>query len=169
MTLPRELRWRKGVIVQSPVAELELARAWPRAEIISTLSFASTPWEVVVPAAQKSWRLEARQNGVPIFSLSRDLEDRKWHFARARASFPPDWADKKENIESIFTRPHKVPFDGEPEETRIIVDGSSVETYCDGGRIYFSAQIFPPGGEWQFELLPIALPHGKMLPGEASG
>ena len=154
MTLPRELHWRDGGIVQTLASEADRASTWSRAEILSTLSFPASPWEVVVPANPKAWRLEARQNRALIFSLSRDPGEGNWYFIRGPASFPDDWADKKNSLESIFTFPTEVPFDNEPAETRIIVNACSVEAFCDAGRIYFSAQIFPPGGEWQIELLP---------------
>jgi sucrose-6-phosphate hydrolase SacC (GH32 family) len=155
MTLPRELHWRDGGIAQTLALEADRASTWPRAKILSTLSFPASPWEIVVPTTEKSWRLEATQNRVLIFSLSRHAEDGNWYFLRGPASFPSDWADKKESLASIFTFPAEVPFDNEPAGTRIIVDACSVEAFCDGGRVYFSAQIFPPGGEWQIELLPV--------------
>jgi fructan beta-fructosidase len=159
MTLPRELRWENGAIVQLPGPEVEKAAAWPRFEMVENAPVEfEGPGEVRVPAHTASWRLEATQGGTPVFSLTRDAARGRWIFQRGMGAFPSAWTNIRENIEKNFTAALEAAIDSAPAVTRVMVDSCSVEVFGDGGRAWFSAQVFPPGVGWRIVLRPLPVP-----------
>jgi levanbiose-producing levanase len=159
MTLPRELHWREGELVQTPppCVEKELAQQCVKIEVpegsAPPVTIAKSPWELVLPSSLHSWCVEARIGDGLVFSLRRDTKREVWSLKREAASFPSSWRTQKEGLESAFTAPCEAPTSPDANHTtRIIVDAFSVEVFCDGGRAFFSAQIFPPEGEWQIEV-----------------
>jgi sucrose-6-phosphate hydrolase SacC (GH32 family) len=161
MTLPRELRWQDGALVQSLPPEAESARAWLRVEwrtngggVRQARVDDAPAWEVVVPPASSSWRLDARQNGDAIFSLERDAARGVWTMRRGSASLPPRREDKP-GRDTFFTAPCEAPAGGGTGAARVVVDACSVEAFCDDGRALFCFQIFPRGSEWELALTDI--------------
>jgi sucrose-6-phosphate hydrolase SacC (GH32 family) len=149
MTLPRQLSWKNGALLQSPPTEFDAA--WDQyqmpVEESTPLSLSSPVWEVVVPARTHSWRLEARQNDELVFALTRD---HCWRWERFAAALPPE-GDAKAGWQEFFLSPVEAPV-LTVGETRIVVDKCSVEVFGDGGSTLFCAQIFPQGGEWQVSI-----------------
>jgi sucrose-6-phosphate hydrolase SacC (GH32 family) len=159
MTLPRQLRWQDGALAQTLPSLAEQAHPWHRVEIksleddIPPTILATSPWEIVMPPGPISWHLDVRKGNALIFTLRRDTDRGVWSLMRASGSFPSPWKDQKEGLEAAFTAPHEAPLSANTaQSTRIMVDACSVEVFCEGGRAYFSAQIFPPEGEWQLTL-----------------
>ncbi len=154
MTLPRELSWHAGAIMQkSAIAEAAINRRLQLdlgSDEFSPVRFSATPWELVIHPGPQAWRLEVLKGGALIFSLQRNRDCGVWSFQRASASFPPSWENQKENLRSIFTKPNEAPLTSESSgATRIVLDTCSVEIFCEGGRLFFAAQIFPPEGDWE--------------------
>ncbi len=154
MTLPRDLKWRQGSLIQTLSPELEAARFWPTAVMpslenkASELRLSGSLWEVELPAHHASWLLEAREGGNLIFSISRDATRGMWTMKRDENSLPLAPA-KRPGRDALFTSPHEAPLSplGDATPTRLIVDACSVEAFCDAGRTLFCFQIFPHGSD----------------------
>jgi len=153
MTLPRELFWRDGALVQTLPPEWDKAHPAARVQFQdgdTETSFVADLWELTLPPEVQngSWQLEATRAGQLVFSLRRDAARNIWTLQRAASSVPPALAAKK-GVEAFFTMPYVAPIENEAlGETRVIVDTCSVETFCDDGRTLFCLQIFAPEGEW---------------------
>jgi sucrose-6-phosphate hydrolase SacC (GH32 family) len=159
MTLPRELHWRNGAITQALPAEVEKSAAWHRMQIDGAEKapfVLPAPGLIVIAPVVPSWRLEAHRGDSPIFSLERDAARGLWIFQRGAGSFPAGWARLKEGLEAAFTAPLSAPLGARAGETTIAIDSCSVETFCDGGGVFFAAQVFPADEEWSFKFQPIS-------------
>jgi sucrose-6-phosphate hydrolase SacC (GH32 family) len=151
MTVPRELRWCEGRIVQALPEEVERARDWPRINIdrANPALDVTMPCEITVATDSASWRLEARGNGESIFSLTRDAGRGTWTFQRGPGGFPAGWETLKPSLEQAFTAPGIAPIGSRADGAVVLLDSCSVEVFADGGGVYFSAQVFPVAGDWR--------------------
>jgi sucrose-6-phosphate hydrolase SacC (GH32 family) len=157
MTVPRELRWRDGGIVQSLPAEVQQARDWPRVKIEQASALGVTvPCEIEIAADTLSWRLEAHQGDALVFSLAREAGRGAWIFQRGHGGFPAGWEKLKPHLDKTFTAPIVAPLGPQANGTRVLIDSCSVEAFCDGGAAFFSAQVFPPAGDWRISWQPLA-------------
>jgi len=156
MTLPRELRWdgASGSLVQLLPEEVDGADAWPRLipDSQNVLRTDAMEWEVTIPPDLAEWRLVVRRADQIVFTLERDTGRREWILQRADGSFPAEWEGKKEKMRETFTAPRRAPFAAASGDHRVLVGSHSVEAFCDGGRVYFSAQLFPGEGSWEASL-----------------
>ncbi|HVF85345.1 MAG TPA: glycoside hydrolase family 32 protein [Abditibacteriaceae bacterium] len=154
MTLPRELLWRDGALVQTLPLEWDNAKPAARVSLDHNkkASVSADSWELVLAedAQQGSWVLEATRNEQLVFSLRRDAARNVWAMQRAASSVPLALAAKTGG-EAFWTTRYEAPLKSEGE-LRVIVDRCSVEAFCDGGRTLFCLQIFPPQGEWHLRL-----------------
>lgn len=153
MTLPRELQWRSGRLVQSLPLEFENLATTSQSVTPSPEAETEIPdscWSApVTPAMVDCW-VDVAKAGQPIFSFG--LEQGVWRLQRHPAAL--QLTPEKPGAAEFFAATYEAPASPEfvpTQEIRIFVDTCSVEIFCEDGAVLFCAQLFPPKGNWSVQ------------------
>ncbi len=148
MTLPRELGWRNGRLVQNPVGELQFYRGaavkFEPQEVRPEAPFAFPTQrgacEIIVelePGDAREIGIRLLKNGEEQTTIGCDITAGRVFFDRSRSGlseFHPPFACRHEA---------PLPLDARPIRLHIFADSCSVEVFFGEGEVYFAGQVFP--------------------------
>ncbi|MCA0988832.1 sucrose-6-phosphate hydrolase [Guptibacillus algicola] len=134
LTIPRELRYRGGKLIQKPVAELDDMRQN----------------EVVKKATLSNEKMEWKEGNTTVYELLVKVKDVEGSFS---ITFRNNAAIVFDSVEKLLTLKRRRFVDGSEEsrschiesvsELRFYVDSSSIEVFINGGEEVFTSRYFP--------------------------
>jgi fructan beta-fructosidase len=153
LTLPRDVSWSHGQLVQSPAREI--AAVAPRVALKADggCEAPAGAWMLDIPANQNVWKIEAMQENQRIFSLAWDARRRIFSMHREAIHLPKSLAAEARLVDAFVLPCESTPIAKPIGAARLVVDARSVEAFCDDGRVVFTLVIFPGNQPWRVKLV----------------